>query len=135
METFIWQMMTSAKQSAVTGTQRLASTLCKIPAFNKVPRAFLMSFIQYGDLTGENLLGQPKTTSPATLQLQKYCIQAIALNPEYSSPYSSVSMASYWSCFFHSLLLEDFYDTASLTHPFNSRPLDKCYLAPGFHVM
>lgn len=67
METFIWQMLTSAKQSAVTGTERLVSTLCKIPAFNKVPRAFSMLFIQYGDLTGENLLGQAKTTSPATL--------------------------------------------------------------------
>lgn len=47
----------------------------------QLPSAFSV-FIQYGELTEENLSGQLKTTSPAITKMQKYCIQAITHNPE-----------------------------------------------------
>jgi len=48
-------------------TETVVSTPCKMFAFNKLPRAFSMLFIQCGDISGEHFSGQSETTSPAAL--------------------------------------------------------------------
>lgn len=93
METFLADAAICKAECCKRDTGTVVSTLRKMPGFKKLPSAFSMLFIQYGELTGENLSQQLKTTSPATTKMQKYCIQAITHNPEQTSPCSSVPMA------------------------------------------
>lgn len=123
METLLADASNFKAECCDRDTGTVVSTLCKMPGFNKLPSAFSMFFIQYGELTGENLSQQLKTTSI------NYKDAEILHTGNHTQPRIdfSLQLSSHGFLFvsFCSLLLEDICNTAILTFLFNMKPLDK----------